>query len=60
MITIYKILNGKVFTSYAIIFGPITFFSIIKLVSREKREFYLFCYNAVFKDSVAFKDSVKH
>ena len=29
-----------------------TFFSIIKLVFREKREFYLFYYDAIFKDSV--------
>ena len=35
-------------TSYAIIFGQRTFFSIIKLVFREKREFYfilLWCYS---------------
>ena len=42
-------------TSYAIIFGQITFFSIIKLVFRGKRGFYLFHYNAVFKDRVLFK-----
>ena len=30
-------------------FGQRTFFTIIKLVFGEKREFYLFYYNAIFK-----------
>ena len=35
--------------------GQRTFFSIIKLVSRGKREFYLFYYKAFLKDRVLFK-----
>ena len=42
-------------TSYAIILGQRTFFSIIKLVFRGKREFYLFFYNAIFKDCILTK-----
>ena len=38
-----------------LVFGQRTLFSIIKLVFREKREFYLFCYNVVSKDHVVFK-----
>ena len=38
-----------------IIFGQRTFFPIIKLVFREKREFYLFFDDAIFKDRVLFK-----
>ena len=37
------------------VFGQITFFSIIKLVFRGKRKFDLLCYNAIFKDGVLFK-----
>ena len=33
------------------------FFPIIKLVSPGKREFYLFYYNAIFKDSMLFKQT---
>ena len=50
-----KFLKNCQFTSYAIIFGQKTFFSIIKLVFRGKSGFYLFCYNAIFKDRVLFK-----
>ena len=42
-------------TFYAIIFGQGTFFSMIKLDFRGKREFYLFYYNAFFEDRVLFK-----
>ena len=45
----------KHFTTYAIIFGQRTFFSIIKLVFRGKLESYFFFYNTVFKDHVLFK-----
>ena len=45
----------KVETSYVIKLGQTTFFSIIKLVSREKREFYLLYYNAIFKGRVLFE-----
>ena len=38
-------------------FGQRTFFSIIKLVFREKCEFYLFYYKAIFKDRVSFKQT---
>ena len=31
-------------------FGQRTFFSMIKPIFREKREFYLFFYDAIFKD----------
>ena len=44
----------RLLTSYAIIFGQRTFFSIMKLVFRGKREFYLFCYS-IFKDRVLLK-----
>ena len=37
------------------IFGQRTFLSIIKFVSREKHEFYLFYYKAIFKDCILFK-----
>ena len=37
------------------LFGQRTFFSIIKLIFWEKREFYLFYYNAFFKDRVLIK-----
>ena len=56
-------LNGRNFlktfnlTSYAIIFGQRTCFSIIKLVSRGKREFYLLYYNVIFKYRVLFKQT---
>ena len=39
------------------IFGQRTFFSIIKPVIREKREFHLVYYNAVFKDRVLFRQT---
>ena len=35
-----KFLKNCQVTSYAVIFGQRTFFSIIKLVFQEKREFY--------------------
>ena len=41
--------------SYAIIFCQKTLFSIIELVFRERREFYLFCCNVILKDRVSFK-----
>ena len=57
-----EILNGNVrnfqkteLTFYVIIFGQSTFFSIINLVFREKCKFYLFYYNAIFKDGVLLK-----
>ena len=37
------------------IFGKRTFLSIRKLVFREKRAFYLFYYNTIFKDRVSLK-----
>ena len=40
-----------------IIFGERTFFSIIKLAFRGKREFYLFCYYDIFKDRTLFKQT---
>ena len=40
-----------------IVFGQRTFFSIIKLVFRGKREFYSFYYNAVLKDCALFKQT---
>ena len=42
-------------TSYAIIFGPRTFFSIIKLAFSGKHEFYSFYNDIIFKDSIFFK-----
>ena len=45
----------KLLTSYAIIFGQRTLFSIIKFVFWGKREFYLIYYNAIFKVRVLFK-----
>ena len=42
-------------TSYTILFGQKTFFSIIKVVFLGKREFYLFFYNAIFKDRLLIK-----
>ena len=44
----------KKLTSYVIIFGLKTFFSIIKHVFPEKQS-YLFYYNYVFKDKILFK-----
>ena len=40
-----------------IIFGRITFLSIIKLIFQGKREFYLFYYNTIFKDHILFKQT---
>ena len=40
-----------------LIFGQRTFFSIIKIAFRGKPEFYLFYYNAIFKDGVLFKQT---
>ena len=42
-------------TSDVVIFGQRTFFSITKLVFREKRESYLLSNNVIFKDRVLFK-----
>ena len=42
-------------TSYAIIFGPRTLFSIIKLAFSGKHEFYSFYNDIIFKDSIFFK-----
>ena len=50
-----KFLKNCKLTSYAIIFYQRIIFPIIKVVFREKRESYLFYYNAIFKDSVLFK-----
>ena len=44
-------------TSYTKIFGQRTFFFIVKLVFREKCEFYLFCDNTILKDCVLFKQT---
>ena len=41
-------------TSNSIVFGQRTFFSIIKLVFREKHQYYLFYYNLIFKCCVLF------
>ena len=41
-----------------IIFGQMTFLSIMKLVFQGKREFNLFYYNAILKDRIV--DSVEH
>ena len=38
-------------------FGQRTFFSITKFVSREKREFYLFSNDVIFKDRLLFKQT---
>ena len=38
-------------------FGQRISFSIIKLVFRRKREFYLFEFNAIFKSRVIFKQT---
>ena len=46
---------SKNLSSYEMIFGETTFFSIIKLVFGGKREFYLFYYNAALKYRVLFK-----
>ena len=40
-----------------IIFDQRPFFSTIKLAFRGKPEFYLFYYNAIFKDRVLFKQT---
>ena len=40
-----------------IIFGQRTFFSIIKLVLRQKYKFYLFYYNVIFKDHILVKQT---
>ena len=45
---------SKNLSSYEMIFGETTFFSIIKLVFGGKREFYLFYYNAALKYRVLF------
>ena len=50
-----KFLKNCQVTSYTIIFGKRTFFSIIKLAFWEKLEFYLFYCNAIFKDRVLIK-----
>ena len=47
----------KKLTSYAIIFGQMNFFFIIRLVVRVKREFCLFYSNAILKDRVLIKYS---
>ena len=47
-----KFLKTVYLLTYAIIFGQRTFFSIIKFVFREKRDFYLLYYNAIFRDHV--------
>ena len=44
-------------TSYGIIFGQRSLFSFIKLAFREKLEFYLLYYNAIFKDCILFKET---
>ena len=36
-------------------FGQRTSFPMIKPIFQEKREFYLFFYNAIFKDRLLFK-----
>ena len=48
-------LKENVRNFYAIISGHRTFFSIIEFVFRGKRGFYLFYYNAIFRDRVLFK-----
>ena len=40
---------------YTIIFGETVFFSIIKHVFGERREFYLYYYDHIFKDCVLFR-----
>ena len=50
-----KFLKNCQLTSYLVIFGQRTFFSITKLVFREKRESYLLSNNVIFKDRVLFK-----
>ena len=45
-----KFLRNCYLTSYVIIFGQITFFSIIKLDFPGRHGFYLFYYNAILKD----------
>ena len=47
-----KFLKNCHLTSYAIIFGQRTFFSLIKIVFQEKHEFYSFNNNVIFKDHV--------
>ena len=44
-----------ILTSYVIKFGQRTFFFIIELVFRGKREFHLFNYNAIFKNRALLK-----
>ena len=47
----------KLFSPFFPLFGQRTFFSITELVFRGKRDFYLFYYNAIFKDSALFKQT---
>ena len=50
-----KFLKNWLLSSYAAVVCQKTFFSIVKLILREKDVFYLFYYNVIFKDRVLFK-----
>ena len=50
-----KFLKSWLLSSYAAVFCQKTFFSIVKLILREKDVFYLFYYNVIFKDRILFK-----
>ena len=52
-----QLLFYKLFFPFFPLFGQKTFFSITELVFRGKRDFFLFYYNAVFKDCVLFKQT---